>query len=97
MGQRQRVTVARALVNNPAIIWADEPTGSLDSENAAEIMNLMKDLNQKNGQTFLIVTHDPRVAAVCERLIRMKDGEIIADELAHERSNDGRFVETFSG
>lgn len=95
-GQRQRVTVARALVNNPAIIWADEPTGALDSENAADVMHLMKELNQRNGQTFLIVTHDPRVAAVCERLVRMKDGEILSDEPARNAFAGRDFAESFS-
>ena len=91
-GQRQRVTVARALVNEPAIIWADEPTGSLDSENASEVMDLMRELNQKNGQTFLIVTHDPRVAGVCARLVQMKDGEIISDEPAEARSAESSYA-----
>lgn len=79
-GQRQRVTIARALVNRPAIVWADEPTGDLDSENADEIMGLMIQLNQQNQQTFVIVTHDPRIAGMTQRIVRMKDGEIVADE-----------------
>lgn len=79
-GQQQRVTVARALVNDPAIVWGDEPTGALDSETASGIMQLIRDLNERNKQTFVLVTHDPRVAAKCKRLIRMKDGEIISDE-----------------
>lgn len=95
-GQRQRVTVARALVNDPAIVWADEPTGALDSENASEIMHLMRDLNRRNGQTFLLVTHDPRVAAVCERLVRMKDGEIISDEEARGVFAGSEFAESFT-
>jgi len=76
-GQRQRVTIARALVNEPAIVWADEPTGDLDSETADEVMGLMQRLNQENGQTFVMVTHDPRVAERAGRVIRMRDGEII--------------------
>jgi putative ABC transport system ATP-binding protein len=75
-GQRQRVTVARALVNRPAIIWADEPTGALDSATATEIMDLIVDLNQEDGQTCVIVTHDPTVAARCHRTIYMADGLI---------------------
>ena len=75
-GQRQRVTVARALVNNPAIVWADEPTGSLDSKSAQDVFALMRRLNQERGQTFVVVTHDPEVAAACDRVIHMLDGEI---------------------
>lgn len=77
-GQRQRVTIARALVNNPAIVWADEPTGSLDSKSADDILTLMRALNQEKGQTFVIVTHDSEIAAACDRIIHMKDGQIVA-------------------
>ena len=80
-GQRQRVTIARALVNNPAIVWADEPTGDLDSKNADEIMELIVDLNATNGQTFVIVTHDIRVAERTFRIINMLDGEIVDETL----------------
>jgi ABC-type lipoprotein export system ATPase subunit len=76
-GQRQRVTIARALVNQPAIIWADEPTGDLDSETADEVMALMEELNEKNNQTFVMVTHAPRVADWADRIIRMRDGAIV--------------------
>ncbi|HWO72122.1 MAG TPA: ABC transporter ATP-binding protein [Dehalococcoidia bacterium] len=78
-GQRQRVTIARALVNEPAIVWADEPTGDLDSKNADEIMDLIVDLNQRNGQTFVIVTHDQRVAERTNRIVSMLDGAIVAE------------------
>lgn len=78
-GQRQRVTIARALVNQPAIVWADEPTGDLDSQTADEVMALMRELNQANQQTFVVVTHDPRIGAMCDRIIRMQDGQIISD------------------
>lgn len=78
-GQRQRVTIARALVNQPAIVWGDEPTGDLDSTNAAEIMDLLVDLNKKYNQTFVLVTHDQNVAQRTERIIRMQDGHIISD------------------
>ncbi|HLT19478.1 MAG TPA: ABC transporter ATP-binding protein [Thermomicrobiales bacterium] len=80
-GQRQRVTIARALVNDPAIVWGDEPTGDLDSQNAGEIMALMRDLNRRNNQTFVLVTHDRAVGAACDRIIRMKDGKIVSDGL----------------
>lgn len=80
-GQRQRVTIARALVNDPAIVWADEPTGNLDSEMADDVMRLMEQLNRENLQTFVIVTHDPGVGARCHRIIRMRDGRIVGEEL----------------
>jgi putative ABC transport system ATP-binding protein len=79
-GQRQRVTIARALVNDPAIVWGDEPTGDLDSQNANEIMDLLQTLNREKGQTFVLVTHDHGIAARTQRIIRMQDGLIIADE-----------------
>ncbi len=81
-GQRQRVTIARALVNNPAIIWADEPTGDLDSQTADDIMSLMQQLNRVLGQTFVIVTHDPGIAARCHRTVHMRDGLIEREERA---------------
>jgi putative ABC transport system ATP-binding protein len=76
-GQQQRVTIARALANRPAIIWADEPTGDLDSETSNEIMDLLRRLNRENGQTFVIVTHAPEVGARADRIIRMRDGQIV--------------------
>ena len=76
-GQSQRVTLARALVNDPAIIWADEPTGNLDSTNEKEIMDLLIDLNKKNNQTFVIVTHSDYVGSRTNRIIKMHDGEIV--------------------
>jgi ABC-type lipoprotein export system ATPase subunit len=79
-GQRQRCTIARALVNEPAIVWADEPTGDLDSENAQEIVALMRRLNRERGLTFLIVTHDITVGRATDRIVRMVDGEIVGDE-----------------
>ncbi len=80
-GERQRVTIARSLVNDPAIVWADEPTGDLDSENAAEIVELMRHLNVERGLSFLIVTHDIAVGRKTDRIVRMVDGEIRGEEL----------------
>jgi ABC-type lipoprotein export system ATPase subunit len=80
-GERQRATIARSLVNDPAIVWADEPTGDLDSENATEIVDLMRRLNLEQGLTFLIVTHDIAVGRRTDRIIRMVDGAIRGEEL----------------
>ena len=78
-GQQQRVAVARALVNGPAIIFADEPTGNLDSAAAQGVMNMLASLNRENGQTFIIVTHSPEVSAHARRVISMHDGAIMSD------------------
>lgn len=76
-GQRQRVSIARALVNDPAIVWADEPTGNLDSKTTADVMGLIQQLNTEQQQTFVIVTHDADIGALCNRIVRMNDGQII--------------------
>jgi putative ABC transport system ATP-binding protein len=78
-GERQRATIARALVNRPAIVWADEPTGDLDSETSKEIMDLLVRLNAEAGLTFILVTHDKGVGARCARIVRMRDGLIEND------------------
>jgi putative ABC transport system ATP-binding protein len=79
-GERQRVTIARSLVNDPAIVWADEPTGDLDSENAQEIVALMRELNLARGLSFLIVTHDISVGRKTDRIIRMLDGAVVEEQ-----------------
>jgi ABC-type lipoprotein export system ATPase subunit len=84
-GERQRVTIARSLVNEPAIVWADEPTGDLDSEKATEIVALMRSLNVERGLTFVIVTHDIAVGRATDRIVRMLDGRVV-DELIPEVS-----------
>jgi putative ABC transport system ATP-binding protein len=78
-GERQRVTIARSLVNEPAIVWADEPTGDLDSTNAEEIISLMSRLNKEQGITFAIVTHDIAVGRRADRIVRMMDGRIVEE------------------
>jgi putative ABC transport system ATP-binding protein len=83
-GQQQRVAIARALISRPAIIWADEPTGNLDSAGADQITALLKTLNKANRQTFVIVTHDPSVAKTADRLISMKDGAILSESATPE-------------
>jgi putative ABC transport system ATP-binding protein len=79
-GERQRVTIARSLVNDPAIVWADEPTGDLDSENAQEIVALMRRLNLERDLSFLIVTHDISVGRSTDRIIRMLDGAVVEEQ-----------------
>jgi putative ABC transport system ATP-binding protein len=75
-GQRQRVTIARSLVNDPAIVWADEPTGALDSHTADEIVDLLRTLNLRTGLTLVVVTHDASVGRRCDRVVNMLDGRI---------------------
>jgi putative ABC transport system ATP-binding protein len=79
-GERQRVTIARSLVNDPAIVWADEPTGDLDSENAAEIVELMRRLNLEKRLTLLVVTHDISVGRKTDRIVRMLDGRAVEEQ-----------------
>jgi len=75
-GQQQRVTIARSLVNNPEIVFGDEPTGNLDSESSKDIMTLLRKLNKENKQTFIIVTHDYNIGRMADRIVMMKDGLI---------------------
>ena len=83
-GEQQRVAIARALVNDPALILGDEPTGNLDSSRATEVLGLLRRFNREQGQTVLLVTHDADVGASCDRIIRMRDGRIVADERVME-------------
>ncbi|MEZ7820896.1 MAG: hypothetical protein QMB51_01150, partial [Patescibacteria group bacterium] len=75
----QRVAIARALVNNPSIIFADEPTGNLDSKTGSIVLNTFKKLNKENGVTIILITHDKKVALSANRTIEIKDGEIVKD------------------
>ena len=78
-GEQQRVAIARALANEPSIVWADEPTGNLDSTNAGEIMELLKRFNREQEQTFVLVTHSDEVGSMADRVVRMSDGVIVDD------------------
>jgi putative ABC transport system ATP-binding protein len=82
-GERQRTTIARALVNRPNLVWADEPTGDLDSETANEIMDLLVTLNQHQNLTFILVTHDRRVGERCSRIVRMRDG-LVENQISNQ-------------
>lgn len=84
-GERQRTTIARALVNRPVLVWADEPTGDLDSDTASEIMDVLVSLNREQGLTFILVTHDRGVGARCGRIVRMRDGLVISEQLGTAR------------
>ena len=76
-GEQQRVAIARAVINRPAILLADEPTGSLDSENSRMVLKMLRELNSVYGQTIIIITHDPEAAATADRVIEMRDGKIL--------------------
>lgn len=89
-GEKQRVAVARALVNHPAVILADEPSGSLDSKNKAELHQLFFDLRDEFGQTFVIVTHDEGLAALTDRTIHMKDGKLIEPQATSIESTENK-------
>ncbi len=89
-GQRQRIAIARALVNNPSIILADEPTGSLDTKTGLKILNLLKSIQEENNVTLIIVTHDPEVAAMANRTIKIRDGRIIEDVINNPAEYENR-------
>ena len=77
-GEQQRVALARAVVNHPAIVLADEPTGNLDTENSAIVLNMFQEMNYRFNQTIIMITHNPEAAAMCRRIIQMRDGQIVA-------------------
>jgi len=79
-GEQQRVTIARALVARPALVWADEPTGALDTQMAGQVVDLLCRLNEEDGQTIILVTHDSGVGAAARRMVRMRDGALVSDE-----------------
>jgi putative ABC transport system ATP-binding protein len=79
-GQQQRVAIGRALINNPELLLADEPTGQLDSKASADIMYLLQTLHRERGLTIVIVTHEPDIAYHCQRILRLRDGMLVADE-----------------
>ena len=92
-GEQQRVAIARALVNDPAVILADEPTGELDSATSERLMGTLRDLNRDRGVTIIIVTHDAGVAGATDRVVRLQDGRVIADE----RRDDGGWSRALHG
>jgi putative ABC transport system ATP-binding protein len=77
-GEQQRVAIARAIVNEPSILLADEPTGNLDSKNSEAVLELLRDLNRRLGQTIVMITHNPEAAAYGDRIVKMRDGLIVA-------------------
>lgn len=85
-GQQQRVGIARALVSRPAIVFADEPTGNLDTKTTREVMELMTDMTERNGQTLVLVTHDLSIASYAHRIVHISDGNIVRIELNRKRS-----------
>ncbi|MEI6222432.1 MAG: ABC transporter ATP-binding protein [bacterium] len=84
-GQQQRVAIARALVNKPQVIFADEPTGNLDSKSSIDVMRIFQDLNEKEGHTIVFVTHEPDVAEHAKRIVKILDGNLLSDELVKKR------------
>jgi len=88
-GERQRVAVARALVRDPSVIFADEPTGNLDSKSGKQVMDMLLELNIKHGHTIVLVTHETYTAAYAERIILLRDGELVSDEMVKNRHKLG--------
>jgi lipoprotein-releasing system ATP-binding protein len=96
-GQQQRVAIARALAMTPDLVLADEPSGNLDTENADAVFDLMRNVNETSGTTFLIVTHDPRLARRCDRIINLVDGRIVADGANRNVERRGRGRDLVAG
>ncbi|MFH1239871.1 MAG: ABC transporter ATP-binding protein [Candidatus Diapherotrites archaeon] len=88
-GQKQRVAIARALANNPDIIVADEPTGNLDSKSGEQVLDIIDDLNVKHGKTVLMVTHEREIGELAERIINLKDGKLVNNEIIKKRNKTG--------
>lgn len=88
-GEQQRVAIARAIVNHPALLLADEPTGNLDSENSDAVLDLLRELNHRLGQTILMITHDPEAAAFADRIVYMRDGHIVPGPSVAKTPGDG--------
>jgi len=82
-GEQQRIAIARAIVNHPSILLADEPTGNLDTKNSDAVLNLLRELNRRKGQTILMITHNPEAAEFADRIVHMRDGEIVENPSAH--------------
>jgi putative ABC transport system ATP-binding protein len=92
-GQQQRVAVARSLIHRPTVVFADEPTGNLDSKSSAEILALLKDATEAYGQTIVMVTHDPRAAAIADRILYIADGRIVLDQ---QGASEGEILTTMN-
>ncbi|HEX6506218.1 MAG TPA: ABC transporter ATP-binding protein, partial [Chloroflexota bacterium] len=88
-GEQQRVAIARALSNNPEILFADEPTGNLDSANGEAVMTLLTDLKQQTGKTLILVTHDPGIASRCDRIVFMQDGNLLSGASMQDHAPQG--------
>jgi lipoprotein-releasing system ATP-binding protein len=92
-GQQQRIAIARSMINNPAVILADEPTGNLDSESSEDVNKLMREINADSGTTFIIVTHDRHIAAKCDRVVEMLDGKVDRDLKTAAHSDEENWQE----
>jgi ABC-type lipoprotein export system ATPase subunit len=90
-GEKQRVAIARSLINRPSLVLGDEPTGEVDSETSQQIISLMRRMNREHGVTFILVTHDTDVASQTDRVVRLKDGKVLSDIKANP---DQRFLGT---